>query len=281
MRRIDMSKFSSIVVMRYAAAFLPVVAGFYLLAVSCGQVSTKPVEAEDAGFRKILDMCHAFDRLNKDLPKGHILPEEAEITLDSIIAPLREYYLRYSAAYCADTSWYFPIQGYSIRNVGGTARDKYGFVDNGCTFFERGINPGHPAYDIFIRDLNNDGIDDRTNRKANVLAVTGGIVVATEANWYLGSTQRGGKYIWLYNAIENSFFYYAHNEDVFVKPGDIVKPGQVIATVGRTGANAHKERSQTHLHISYYRYEPDNRLCPVQFYNRLKTARTVPNPSVS
>lgn len=263
------------------AAMLLVVAAFYLQVVSCREAATGKVAAEDSEFSKILELCNAFDRLNKDLPKGHILPDEAEITLDSIIAPLREYYLRNSAAYCADTSWYFPIQGYSIRNVGGTARDKYGFVDNGCSFFDRGINPGHPAYDIFIRDLNNDGIDDRTSRKANVLAVTGGIIIATEPNWHLGSTQRGGKYIWLYNANENSFFYYAHNEDVLVKPGDIVKPGQIIGTVGRTGANAYKERSQTHLHISYYRYEPDNRLCPVQFYNRLKFARTVPNSSVS
>lgn len=47
------------------------------------------------------------------------------------------------------------------------------------------------------------------------------------------------------------FFYYAHNRAVIVKPGDIVTPGQVIATVGRSGRNASARRSPTHLHVMF------------------------------
>lgn len=240
-----------------------------------------PESETERDYQDLLKLCAAFDQLNKDLPKGRIKPDEAQLSLDSILSHIQRYYKRYSSGYCVDTGWVFPVQGYSARNVGGSKRDKYGFVDNGCSFFDRGINPGHPAYDIFIRDLDNDGIDDRTNQKANVLAITGGIILAAEQNWELGSTQRGGKFVWLYSPVENSFFYYAHNEDVYVKTGDVVTPGQVIATVGRTGANAHKERSQTHLHLSYYRYQSFNRLCPVPFYERLRTARVVPNIPLS
>ena len=46
-------------------------------------------------------------------------------------------------------------------------------------------------------------------------------------------------------------FYYAHNRAVLVKPGDVVRPGEVIAIVGRSGRNASAPRSPTHLHVMF------------------------------
>jgi murein DD-endopeptidase MepM/ murein hydrolase activator NlpD len=40
-----------------------------------------------------------------------------------------------------------------------------------------------------------------------------------------------------------------------VKPGDTINAGLVIALLGRTGANAYKKRSPTHLHISCLQIE--------------------------
>ncbi|MBP7534020.1 MAG: hypothetical protein KA783_06210, partial [Chitinophagales bacterium] len=57
----------------------------------------------------------------------------------------------------------------------------------------------------------------------------------------------------------------------------IVKPGQAISTLGRTGSNARKERSQTHLHFCYYQYNEHGILKPVKFYNRLVAAKPIPN----
>jgi hypothetical protein len=46
-----------------------------------------------------------------------------------------------------------------------------------------------------------------------------------------------------------SLFYYAHLRSLHVELGDIVSPGQAIATVGRSGRNAAQPRSPTHLHV--------------------------------
>ncbi len=80
----------------------------------------------------------------------------------------------------------------------------------------------------------------------------GGIVVAVETKWEKGSSLRGGRYIWIYNPAEHFLTYYAHNEAVFVRLGDAVKPGDRIATVGRTGLNAYRRGSVTHLHLMHW-----------------------------
>jgi murein DD-endopeptidase MepM/ murein hydrolase activator NlpD len=56
-----------------------------------------------------------------------------------------------------------------------------------------------------------------------------------------------------------------HN--VIESVGDVIKSNQVIAKVGRTGLNAYKKRSPTHLHFmvlklnSNYYPQPINRVC--------------------
>jgi hypothetical protein len=76
-------------------------------------------------------------------------------------------------------------------------------------------------------------------------------VIASESEWDTDSDLRGGKYIYVYDYVSDGIFYYAHNSEIFVKPGDILNAGDIIAHVGRTGLNAYKKRSPTHLHIMY------------------------------
>jgi len=85
----------------------------------------------------------------------------------------------------------------------------------------------------------------------NVLSMTGGVVVALEGEWQSTSSLRGGRYIWIYDPDEDGLVYYAHNATIKVAVGDVVKPGDGIATVGRSGLNAFKKRSPTHLHLTY------------------------------
>ena len=230
--------------------------------------------------QRLMAACQQFESVYIGLNKDYINIPEARIAIDTLLSIFDDYYFRHKTQKKYDTSeWYFPVQGYTARAIGNDKKNKHGFVDNGCNFFDRGINPGHPAYDIFIRDLNNDGKDDRTKEWVNILAMTGGIVVDVEEQWKKGTTARGGKYIWLYDPSTKGFFYYAHNNDLYVKAGDIVTPGQVIATMGRTGANANKERSQTHLHLCYYQVTPDNDIRPMRFYPQLKSATHTPRPS--
>jgi len=101
-----------------------------------------------------------------------------------------------------------------------------------------------------------------------------GVVVAMETSWDTSSIQRGGKYIWIYEPTTNCLFYYAHNSSVLVQVGDIVKPGNVIATVGRTGLNAHKKRSPTHLHFMELQLDKSFYPKPVNCYDRLTKVRS-------
>jgi len=81
--------------------------------------------------------------------------------------------------------------------------------------------------------------------------MTGGIVVALEGEWDAGSRLKGGKYVWIYDP--------AHD---------------LLATVGRTGFNAAKRRSPTHLHLTVLRVN-NGRGEPVQVYRELARVRKV------
>lgn len=90
-----------------------------------------------------------------------------------------------------------------------------------------------------------EGIDIFAAKKTPVLAVHDGIITT------VGSGGRGGKYVWL-KSIDNRFtYYYAHLDKQLVKPGQRVKKGQQIGTVGNTG-NA--KLTPPHLHFGMYSY---------------------------
>ncbi|HYE79318.1 MAG TPA: M23 family metallopeptidase, partial [bacterium] len=132
---------------------------------------------------------------------------------------------------------------------------------------------GHPAHDLFILDRDYDSRNDRTRRPVPVLALTGGVVVATSPRWAVGSPLRGGKYVWVYSPPERAFFYYAHNDSLLVVPGDVVRAGDALAFVGRTGRNAYLRRSPTHLHLMQLTLDARNRPQPADCYPRLRQAR--------
>ena len=105
--------------------------------------------------------------------------------------------------------------------------------------------------------------------------MAGGIVIAYDPTWKPGSILEGGHYLWIYDPQTNGIFYYAHNSKLFVKPGDIVKPGQRIAWCGRTGKSASEKRSPTHLHITYLKVKLDGSLPPEDLYQDLLKVRSV------
>jgi murein DD-endopeptidase MepM/ murein hydrolase activator NlpD len=149
---------------------------------------------------------------------------------------------------------FFPLKGYAVEAVGG--KNGEGYRPAGYEFLGGNRHKGHPAQDIFIYDRNQDGVDDRTGRPAEVLALADGVVLSTFIEWAPDETFRhirGGNYIWAYHPGLGVFSYYAHLQDVFVEPGAKVPGGWRIATLGRTGAKAYLPRSPTHLHFMLLR----------------------------
>lgn len=193
----------------------------------------------------------------------------ARSELQRLLTEVREGCRRAGGAAYPVSSWRFPLTGYDARAIGPGRR--HGYSARGYDFFSGNRHGGHPSFDIFIHDRNQDGLDDRNGQAVNVVSLTGGIVVAQEREWTPGSRLRGGRYLWVYDPTNDLLVYYAHNAELVVGLGDIVKPGELLATVGRSGYNAAKRRSPTHLHLTVVRFQ-GGRVLPVDVYQDLRRA---------
>ncbi|MBE9660997.1 M23 family metallopeptidase [Mucilaginibacter myungsuensis] len=191
-------------------------------------------------------ICRQIDGLNDRILSGEIKKQDAKIQLLGLIVQLKTV-----VPVAGNASWTFPLQGYRLSAVGGSRGN--GYYDKGYNFFDGNKHTAHPAHDIFINDRDQNDIDDKTKQPVNVLALADGVVLACKNEWENGSDLRGGKFIWIYHPKLEMISYYAHNREVLVQPGDMVTSGQKIAEVGRTGLNAFKKRSPTHLHFGTYR----------------------------
>jgi peptidoglycan LD-endopeptidase LytH len=205
-------------------------------------ISFIPAKAQTPEQRSV---CKEINQLNTAVINGFIGKQQAAIKFNQLILKIKN-----SGDIASNGSWIFPLAGYHANAIGGTHGN--GYSDKGYKYLDGNMHLAHPAHDIFITDRNQDDMDDHTLKPVDVLAVTDGIVIACTNQWQHQSALRGGKYIWIYHPQLNMLTYYAHNRDVFVSPGDIVKQGQKIAEVGRTGYNAYKKRSPTHLHFSAF-----------------------------
>lgn len=95
-----------------------------------------------------------------------------------------------------------------------------------------------------LRD--HEGIDVYAPRGTSVVAVTRAMVSE------VGTSGRGGNFVWLQDWSREKEIYYAHLESSFVTVGMVVEPGDEIGTVGNTG-NA--EATVPHLHFGIYDLE--------------------------
>lgn len=222
-----------------------------LHAGTCFSAGTQPADAQQP---VILDgascvACMEFDRLTTQVRDGLIGKEIAKAEVQRILPLIRDYYYTHGGKDYGSADWVFPLAGYTPRAIAGGRR--HGYEPRGYDWFAGNRHAAHPALDIFIHDRNQDERDDRTGSYVQVLSMTGGIVVAMAPDWQPGSNLRGGKYLWVYDPAADSLLYYAHNRALAVTLGTVVNPGDKIATVGRTGYNAAKKRSPTHLHLSW------------------------------
>lgn len=193
----------------------------------------------------VTSTCQKINELNNRVLNSTIKRADATKQFKTLLAKIK------GNAAPGNPTWVFPLAGYKSSAIGGTNGN--GYSDKGYNYLDGNKHSAHPAHDIFIKDVNQDGMDDSTLKPVDVLAVADGIVVACTNNWEPTSTLRGGKFIWIYHPASGIFSYYAHNRAIFVKPGDELKAGDKIAEVGRTGLNAYKKRSPTHLHFSAFK----------------------------
>lgn len=225
------------------------------------------------------DSKYVFNPAGKWLPlmklvrAGQIERQAAIDSMYSLTNALWDYMAELDGPKYSVDEWIFPVKGYTPSAIGGS--NGSGYQPGNFDFFDLNTG-GHPAHDIFIHDRDQDMIDDGTGKPVEILSMSGGIVVETRKNWVPSmDTIKGGNIVYVYDNYTNGLFYYAHLKDVSVDVGDIVKPGMVLGTMGRTGKNAYPQRSPTHLHIMYVRSH-DGELMAENIYKDLLNAKVVP-----
>ena len=194
--------------------------------------------------------------------------EEALVKLKDLEVLLKEYYSK-SGGTKSDDRLGFPLKGYGPNAIGG--KEGSGYQPQGYDFFDGNQHKDHPGHDLFIRDNNQDGLDDITGKPVEVISVSSGIVVSVNINWEVSSPIRGGNYIWIFEPIKSRYYYYAHLNEVFVKVGQLVSKGDRLGTVGRTGVKAYPKRSPTHLHFVAHQ-SADGYPKPINPYTELTKA---------
>ena len=223
-----------------------------------------------------------WQKLEMDVRDGKISREEASLKLETLIGGLSSYYISIvdtkdntllsKEEGSSGSGWAFPLKGYGVSAMSKDAFRpgiRYGpYNTKGYDFFDGNQHGGHPAHDIFIRDNNQDCLDDRTRKPVAVAVMVDCLVLETYTGWYPASKLRGGNVVWLYNPNLQMIFYYAHLDKVMVKSGQFLKAGEFIGTIGRTGFSAYKKTSPTHLHLMVLQCQ-ENKFKPYNYYSNL------------
>ncbi len=234
-------------------------------------------DSSGISFSKYQDAINNYKQVLIDIREYRLTPEDARERFQDIMFVMKKAFpnTRFDST---QVNIAFPLLGFDFRAVGGHGR---GYIPKGYDLFDQTKKGSHPAHDIFMKDKNQDCRDDRTGDYIEVLSVSDGVVIATENNWQTGSDYRGGNYIWIYDTTTGGLWYYAHQREIFVKTGQIVRAGQKIALVGRTGFNAAMPRSDTHLHLTYLRIDEEGNPFPVNTYGWLQNATTLLDPRIA
>jgi peptidoglycan LD-endopeptidase LytH len=217
------------------------------------------------------DPIAEWDHFEKSVRDQTIQKTEAQKQFPYLYKSLKEICRRHP--FQQHSSWLFPVQGYSVKDIGKGGFQpgiRYGPSPIKCyNFYDGNRHGGHPAYDIFIHDQNQDSMDDRTHKAVTVISPVDLLVLGIERNWESNSELRGGRYIWALDPLHDRIFYFAHLNEILAQAGAFYPAGSAIGTVGRTGKNANPRRSPTHLHFMVLDIKESN-LLPFDYRPLLK-----------
>ncbi len=217
-------------------------------------------------FADSLSVFDKWDLLDKKISLNKTDKNFAIQLLDKYEIESAKYFYSNKGKGVKREDWVFPLKNYSSFVFYKNGND---YNDDSYDYFDGNRSWNHPASDIFIVDTNKDCLDDITGKPVDVVSMSGGIVVATDTSWEMGSILRAGKYIRIYDVTNKKLFYYSHLNSVCKKPGDIIKAGDKIGEVGRTGRMAILPDGTTHLHIALL-YMEDGYPMPEPLINDFK-----------
>jgi peptidoglycan LD-endopeptidase LytH len=204
------------------------------------------VNSHSQDVSNIINRWQLTDTLIRD---NKIDKESAVDSLRKYVPIAINYCHRMNLLFTKKEDWAFPMNGYTQTEYRSGGKD---YRDSTFDYFQGAEYKGHPAHDIFIPDNDSNGIEDITGKPVDASAMASGLIISVYSRWKPDDIYRSGNYVKLFDPESKSIFYYSHLDSVLVKSGQIVKAGEKIGTVGRTGRKAF--RGKTHLHIAFYKF---------------------------
>lgn len=202
----------------------------------------------------VFDRWHKTDQLIRD---RKIDPDDAADSIAMYVPMAVQDFKTRDISTTKRADWVFPMIGWTSVSYRTGGKD---YKDKGFDYFQGGEFTGHPAHDIFIPDKDTNVFEDSTGQKVFATAMVTGIVISTYGTWFRADYLRSGNYVKLFDPESKAIFYYSHLDTVFVSPGQLVKAGEPVGFVGRTGRKAIK--GKTHVHIAYYKIDDDGEPIP-------------------
>jgi murein DD-endopeptidase MepM/ murein hydrolase activator NlpD len=168
--------------------------------------------------------------------------------------------------------WVFPMPGYGADDWSGQSYspEEFKFADGPAAV-------GHPAINIYAHDRGRKGWDDRNAKPMVIVSATDGVVVSARKFWTEADPNPLGVYVCVLSQEEKRFFYYAHLSKLKVGLGQLVKKGQVLGWLGRTGTDVLKKNLGTHLRFEIHSFD-DGLFYPVYPGRGLKDSKQLPWP---
>ena len=194
-----------------------------------------------------------LDRTMRGIAERRLTPRQAVAAFDSCRRVLEGFRQSIRSGEAPRVSLVFPLKGRNCSSIPFAGRGYSGA--SAYSFFDGNGHRGHPALDLFIPDRNFDSKDDRTGRFVDVVSISDGLVVSVTRAWTgdsldaEGHLLRGGICVWMFDPVRQALLYYAHLANVQVRAGEKLRAGSILGQLGRTGKNAARRRSSTHLHI--------------------------------
>jgi hypothetical protein len=219
----------------------------------------------------LLSYCSQFRELYENIANASISPDSASRAFTHIMQGVKSIAFYQDSCQFDTIQAVFPVKGYRpVVSIGGQGR---GYKPDGFDLFDVEVKGSHPAHDLFILDRNRDSRDDRTKEPVDILSFSSGIILDVQNDWQPESGRRGGNYVWIYDPCRNGLFYYAHFNSVVVEQGSWINPGDKLGEVGRTGLNATRKRSDTHLHLMFLRMNTQGLPVPENTFEQLMSSR--------
>ena len=145
--------------------------------------------------------------------------------------------------------WMFPLPGYDATCYGES------YNPDGYRYLDGPKAAGFPALRLYIRDLDRDGLDDRTKKPAPVVSAVDGVVVSTQKFWKEGDPGLYGNYVLLLSQQDKMLFYYGNLSKLRVSVGQLVDKGELLGWVGRTGCKIASRRLGTQLRFEVHTFD--------------------------